>query len=83
MCSLEEPEAHEQQATYGGSPWGNLAQRAFYVPNEHIGKAWEWAKAHRGDCDVLKHPNTGWCVPRVWCFAAAVFGATCRVCGCT
>lgn len=65
VCSLEEPEAHEQQATYGGSPWGNLAQRAFYVPNEHIGKAWEWAKAHRGDCDVLKHPNTGWYVPRV------------------
>ena len=60
VCSLEEPYTlEEQHAIYGGSPWGNNPQRAFYVPIEHIDALWSWAQAHRGGSDVLKHPNTG------------------------
>ena len=60
VCSLEEPYSPEgQRAIYGGSPWGDNPQRAFYVPVEHIDTLWAWAKEHRGHSDVLKHPNTG------------------------
>jgi len=61
VCSLEEPYTlEEQRRVYGGgSPWGNLPQRAFYVPLQHIDSLWRWAQAQRGYADVFKHPNTG------------------------
>ena len=38
-------------------PWGDLPQRAFFVPNEHIGPTWAWAQTNRGDLDLIKHPS--------------------------
>lgn len=60
VCSLEEPYTlAEQKSIYGGSPWGDNPQRAFYIPVEHKDELWAWAQLHRGYSDVLKHPNTG------------------------
>lgn len=73
MCSLEGPLEFEiaEGIDVGGNPWGGLNQRAFFVPIEYIDEAWAWARANRGDLDVVKHPNTGCMhddhgVRRVW-----------------
>jgi len=66
VCSLEEdpyvPNAVDSTGRMllqgGDSPWSG-PQQAFFIPLEHIDETWEWAKAHRGNLDVLKHPNTG------------------------
>jgi len=60
-CSLEGALEFEiaEGVDLQGNPWGSLNQRAFFVPIEDIDEAWEWAKANRGDLDVIKHPNTG------------------------
>jgi len=48
------------QSEVGGEPW-TVAQRAFFVPVEHIDELWQWSGQSevRGYLDVMLHPNTG------------------------
>jgi len=61
ICSLEG--ALEFEIASGvdlkGNPWGQLDQRAFFVPIELIDETWEWSKTNRLTLDVVKHPNSG------------------------
>lgn len=61
ICSLEGALEFEiaEGVDLQGNPWGQLYQRAFFVPIELINETWEWSKANRGKVDVVKHPNTG------------------------
>lgn len=45
----------------GDNPWGNLPQRAFFVPLSVIDEAWAWSRQpiNHGYVDLLLHPNTG------------------------
>jgi len=61
ICSLEGALEFEiaEGVDLKGSPWGQLDQRAFFIPIEFIDEAWEWSKANRQDLDIVKHPNSG------------------------
>lgn len=73
ICSLEGTLEFEIAAGVDlkGNPWGQLYQRAFFVPIELIDEAWEWSKVNRLSLDIVKHPNSGCMhddhgVRRVW-----------------
>ena len=57
ICSLEGPYGAHSVGV-GEGPWAG-PQRAFFIPDVHIGDTWAWAQAHKGALDVLKHPNSG------------------------
>merc|ERR1719277_2070004 len=59
ICSLEGSMEFEIAAGVDlrGNPWGQLYQRAFFIPIELIDEAWEWSKANRLSLDIVKHPN--------------------------
>lgn len=67
VCSLESALEREFVLTReksgfppsGGSPWGSLSQRAFFIPVERIAETWAWAMENQDDLDVFKHANTG------------------------
>merc|ERR1712217_86767 len=61
ICSLEGALEFEIAAGVDlrGNPWGQLYQRAFFVPIEFIDEAWEWSKTNRLTLDLVKHPNSG------------------------
>ena len=39
-------------------PW-TTAQRAFFIPLQHIDETWNWSQENKGELDMMKHPNTG------------------------
>jgi len=61
ICSLEGALEFEiaEGVDLKGGPWGQLYQRAFFIPIEFIDETWEWSKANRQDLDLVKHPNSG------------------------
>ena len=48
-----------EEPVVGDNPWGNLPQRAFFVPLAVADEAWEWSQQNKGFVDVGLHPNTG------------------------
>ena len=64
ICSLEDAledgRGMSSALDEGDGPW-TVAQRAFYVPNNHKDRAWAWSQREeiRGYLDVFLHANTG------------------------